>query len=68
MPRTARYQDNKLILSDVSEYDAGRYECRMIYSNGQVTRNHVELKIKRKYASFGAARPQYSNRRWRNRY
>lgn len=67
MPRTARYQENKLLLSDVSEYDAGRYECRMIYSNGQVTRNHVELKIKRKYSNYRAARPQYTDR-WRNRY
>uniref|UniRef100_A0A336LPI6 CSON010513 protein n=1 Tax=Culicoides sonorensis TaxID=179676 RepID=A0A336LPI6_CULSO len=47
MPRTVQYRDNQLILTDVSQYDAGTYECRMIYSNGQVTRNQVELKIKR---------------------
>lgn len=67
MPRTAQYHNNKLILSDVSEYDAGRYECRMIYPNGQIQRNHIELKIKRKYSNQRATSHPNQNTRWQER-
>jgi hypothetical protein len=49
IPRNAEFDNNHLILNHVREEDTGRYVCHMTGIDGFVTKNYVELRIKREY-------------------
>uniref|UniRef100_W4VRB4 Putative heparan sulfate proteoglycan 2 n=1 Tax=Corethrella appendiculata TaxID=1370023 RepID=W4VRB4_9DIPT len=46
IPRTASFDDNRITLHDINDDDQGRYICSMIYPNGTIVRDYVDVEIK----------------------